>query len=154
MTKPALLMLFLGLLECCSGKTQQDLCPRHIETPTFPPIARTAHVTGKISLMVTIDTNGRVTNVETAADTSVQGTHPLLQKSAVENMQHWTFANPTSFPHSQTIVYDYEFDPSLPGEGGPSYLPAITKVTFDLPDHVTLWTNLRIVDVNQSLKYD
>ena len=62
MTKPALLLLFLGLLEGCSGKTQQDLCTRHIETPTFPPIARTAHVTGKITLTVTIDANGRVTN--------------------------------------------------------------------------------------------
>jgi TonB family protein len=154
MTKPALLLLFICLLEGGSGKTQQDLCPRHIETPTFPPIARTAHVTGKITLKVTIDADGKVTNVESAADTSVQQTHPLLQKSAAENMQHWTFANPTSSPHSQTIVYDYEFDPSLPAEGGPSYLPEITRVTFDLPDHVTIRTNLRIIDTSQSPRHE
>jgi TonB family protein len=127
----------------CFGQEQQALCPRHIEVPTFPPIARAAHVTGKITLTLTIDADGNVRNVEATADNPVMQAHPLLQKFAVENMQHWTFAKPPSVPYTETIVYDYEFDPSLPADGGAN---PITKVTFDLPNRVTILTNLSIID--------
>lgn len=150
MTKPALLILLIWLSARGAGETQQQLCPRHIETPTFPQIARAAHLAGKVSLTVTIDADGKVTNVGGGADTFPHTAHALLQKSAAENMRLWTFANATSTPQTQVIVYDYEIDPSLPPEGGRANLPAITRVTFDLPDHVTIATNSKIIDTAKS----
>jgi Gram-negative bacterial TonB protein C-terminal len=154
MTRSAFGCLLLLLVEGCAGHVQQPLCPKHIETPFFPPIARAAHVTGKITLHVAIDADGNVKNVEATADNPVLQAHPLLQKYAVENMQHWTFAKPSSTPYTQTIVYDYEFDDSLPPEGGLSSLPEITRVNFDLPDRVEISTNLRIIDVSKSGRHD
>jgi hypothetical protein len=142
------------LIAGCSASKSQPLYPKHIETPDFPPIARTAHVTGKIWLTVTVDADGNVGSVEAKAENPILQEHPLLQKYAIENMEHWKFLKPPSGPSKQVVLYDYEFDPSLPGEGGPSYLPAITKVNFDLPDHVAISTNLRFIDVSQSPKHD
>jgi TonB-like protein len=148
MKKGSLVVFFLCFLAGCSGRTQHFLCPRHIETPGFPPLARTVHVTGKITLTVTIGANGDVTNVDATADNPLQQAHPLLQKFAVENMKRWTFTKPPSAPYSQTMIYDYEFDPSLPGEGGPSSLPPITKVDFDLPDRVTILANMSFIETS------
>jgi hypothetical protein len=142
------------LISGCSANKSQSLYPKHIETPDFPPIARAAHVTGRIWLTVTVDADGNVRSVEAKAENAIQQAHPLLQKYAIENMEHWKFMKPPSGLSKQVILYDYDFDPSLPGEGGPSYLPAITKVDFDLPDHVAIRTNLRFIDVSQSPKHD
>ncbi len=126
------------------------MCPRHIETPGYPPIARTAHVSGKVTLTVTIDADGNVTHVDAVAEDPRQQAHPLLQNFAIENMQHWTFAKPPSAPYTQVFVYDYELDPALPPSGGKFSAPAITKTAFDLPDHVTIATNLAFIDTQNS----
>jgi hypothetical protein len=141
------------LLFCAAGclaQGQTELCPRHIEAPGYPPVARAAHVTGRITLTVTIDVDGNVTHVDAMAVDPRQQEHPLLQKFAIQNMQHWTFAKPPLAPYTQVIVYDYEFDPALPPSGGKSSMPAITKTTFDLPDHVTIATNLMFIDTQNS----
>jgi len=125
--------LFFCLATVCFGQNQDALCPRHIETPTYPAIARTAHVSGKITLTVTIDADGTVKHVEATPDNP---DFDVLQKSAIENMKHWTFAKPQSAPYTQVIVYDYEIDEKLSQAGG----TAVTKVSFDLPDRVTILT--------------
>ena len=130
------------------GQGQEPLCPRHIETPDYPPIARTAHLAGMVTLTATIDADGKVEHVEAKTDDSALRAHPLLQKLAAENLQHWTFAKPSSALYTQVISYDYKIDMTLPPSGGPSSLPSITKVTFDLPDHVIIMTNARIIDAD------
>ena len=125
----------------CFGQIQEGLCPKHIETPQYPTLARQAHVTGKITLTVTADADGKVKHVEAVTDNPVQRAQPLLQNSAVENMQHWTFAKPSFAPYTQVIVFDYEYDSTLPPSGGPSSLASITKVTIDLPDRVNILIN-------------
>ena len=102
------------------------------------------------TLTVTIDANGSVKHVEAATDNPVAQAHPLLQKYAIENMQQWTFAKPPSAPYTQVIVYDYEFDETLPSSGGPSSLPVISRVKFDLPDRVTILTNVMFIDGQNS----
>jgi TonB family protein len=139
--------LVLGWLLLCVGtacfaQDQAPLYPRHIETPNYPAIARAAHISGKITLKVTIGADGNVEHVEATAENPVQREHPLLQKYAIENMQHWTFAKPPSAPYTQIIVYDYELDPELPDGGG--------KTTFDLPDHVLITTNVPTIEVQSS----
>ena len=76
--------------------------------------------------------------------------YQLLQDSAIENMQHWTFTKPSTAPYTEVFVYDYEDDLSLPPSGGPKRLPVITKVLFDLPDRARILTNVPIIDTNGS----
>lgn len=150
MKRLALGWLLLWMGAACFAQDQVVLCPKHIETPDYPPIARSAHITGKITLTVTVGADGNVEHVDASTDNPQQREHPLLRKFAIENMQHWTFAKPPSAPHTQVIVYDYEFDPELPAAGGPSSLPSIVRTTFDLPDHVSITTNLSIIEVQKS----
>ena len=120
--------LVLWLTGSCFGQT---ICPRHIETPIYPPIALIARVQGTVTLAATIDADGKVTNAEAIEPLG----HPKLQQSAIESMLHWTFEKPPSSPFRQVIVYEYKFDNSI----GP-YLreTPMIKVDFDLPDHVTI----------------
>jgi TonB family protein len=148
--KIALGFLLFCMSEAGFGQTQGALCPRHIETPVYPQIAHTAHVTGKITLTVTIDADGKVKQVEAAGGNSAEQKHPILRKYAVENMQHWTFVKPPSAPYTFVFLYDFEFDESLPPEGGPHSSPSITKVNIDLPDRVTILTNLSFVETSRA----
>ncbi|MGA2509289.1 MAG: energy transducer TonB [Candidatus Acidiferrales bacterium] len=135
----ALGCLLLCAAGACFGQEQPALCPKHIEAPDYPQIARTANITGTVVVLVTIDSDGKVT------DAQVTGNHKwvLLERSAVDNIRLWTFAKPPSAPYTETIAYDYELDPSLPGDDGRS---PITRVNFDLPDRVTILANLRVID--------
>jgi TonB family protein len=134
----------------CFGQNQIPLCPRQIETPGYPPIARTAHVSGKVALTIMINADGNVAHVDATSDDPLLRKAPMLQKYAVENMQHWTFAKPPSAPYTQVIVYDYEFDPALPAARGKHKFPEVTTASFDLPERVTITANLSILDVEQS----
>jgi len=136
MRMPALMCLVICCAMPCFAQSQQPLPPRHIETPHFPPAARAANITGSVSLSVTIDADGHVMKVEAMTGPK------LLQTAAAENLQHWAFAKPPTAPYEETITYDYEFDDSLPGNDGTT---AITNVNFDLPDHVTILANVRVL---------
>jgi TonB family protein len=125
------------------GQAQQALCPKHIETPAYPQLARQAMLAGKVVLTLALDAEGKVESVEATTEDPRLLKVPVLQKSAVENIKHWTFAKPPSIPFTQVISYDYEFDASLPGDDGAN---PISKVTFDLPDRVTILANLRFVE--------
>ena len=123
-----LLFFFAGT---CFGQVGEPLCPNHIETPVYPPIARTAHVTGKVSVALTINADGKVADVKaTTTESNVPASH-LLEAMTVTNIRRWTFAKPRIAPYKQTIVYDYEIDKSAP-------LDSPTKVSFDLPERVTI----------------
>jgi hypothetical protein len=136
--------LSLWLAWSCLAQTQGAVCPQHIETPAYPPIARIAHVTGKVILKLTLDADGKVSDAKVVNDDD-KGVG-LLKLGSIDNVHLWSFAKPPTAPYTQTIVYDYELDDSLPGEGGPSALPAIVKVTFDLPERVTVLANLPFID--------
>jgi Gram-negative bacterial TonB protein C-terminal len=137
-------LLFLTATACL-GQSLTGLCPRHIETPEYPVLAQQTRIMGKITLTVTIDADGRVQHIDAMPDEPNMKAFPLLQNSAIENMQHWTFTKPPFAPYTQRIVYDYEADTSLPPSGGPKALPRITKVIIDLPDHVKILMNDAII---------
>jgi TonB family protein len=128
-----LLLAFAG----CSRPVPQ-LFPSHIETPSYPGVARVARITGKVVLLVTIDADGNVIDAKAANDDKWVG---LLKIDTIDNIRHWTFAKPSSAPYTQTITYDYEFDSSLPQD----YYRR-TKVNFDLPRRVTILTNESVVE--------
>jgi TonB family protein len=133
--------LWLWLTSSSFGQSQEPLCPKHIEIPVYPLIARTAHITGKVILILTLDADGKVSDLKVANEDD-KGVR-LLKLAATDNIRLWTFAKPPSAPYAQTIVYDFEFDPSLPADDG---YHSIVKVTFDLPDRITISANLRIID--------
>jgi TonB family protein len=113
------------------GQEEKPLCPRHIETPGYPQIARVAHVEGILTLAVTIDADGNVADAEVANDDKRAGV-ALLKRFAIFNVRTWIFTKPPSVPYKVTIVYDYEIDKSLPLDD-----PKV-NVKFDLPDHVMI----------------
>jgi TonB family protein len=55
------------------------------KAPVYPPIARAAHVQGSVVLAAAIGTDGRV------GDVKVLEGPPMLQGSAVQSLQQWTF---------------------------------------------------------------
>jgi TonB family protein len=137
--------LLLSLLISCSSHKQEVLSPRHIETPNYPPLARMARIMGKVNLTLTIDGDGNVKSAEATKDNSSYKAHPLLEAAAIENVRKWTFSKPSHVPITQTIIYDYEFDEALPATSG--YL--IGKVYFDLPDRVTIVSNLPSIETSE-----
>src|SRR5690348_16569612 len=139
-------LLLLLIVSPCTSETQEPLCPKHIETPTYPAIGRTAQMSGKVVMAVTIDADGKVDDVKVTSEK--EKFVKILEIGAVANIRLWTFANPLGRPRTQTIIYDFTLDESLPGEGGPRNLPAITKVSFDLPDRVTIRANLPFVETS------
>jgi TonB family protein len=117
--------------------------PKHIETPKYPPLAEAARIEGKVTLTIGRDADGNITKVEPATDNPLLQNTTLLQQAAVESMKRWTFAKPPSIPFKQVIVFDYEIDHSLPADDGQN---PISKVSFDLPDRVTIVGNARLAE--------
>ena len=142
------LLLLIGTMSF--GQTQPAICPKHIETPQYPRLARQTRMLGEIALSVTIDADGRVENVKALSGGGKPKPSQFLQNAAVENMQHWTFTKPPFAPYTETIIYDYEDDPSLPPSGGPKNLPVLTRVMIDLPDRVSILTNVPIINTDES----
>jgi protein TonB len=54
-------------------------------TPAYPPLARTAHVSGTVELMGVLGTDGRIHEIK------VLSGHPLLVKSAVDAVMQWIY---------------------------------------------------------------
>ena len=54
-------------------------------TPVYPPLARTAHVSGTVELMGVLGTDGRIHEIK------VLSGHPLLVKSAVDAVMQWIY---------------------------------------------------------------
>jgi TonB family protein len=53
--------------------------------PTYPPIAKAAHVQGTVLLHVDVDEHGNVTKVEAI------GGPPMLRTAAADTVKHWTY---------------------------------------------------------------
>jgi hypothetical protein len=128
---------FLLALSCVS-QAQQPLCPKHIETPTYSAIAKLAHVSGRVELALTIDADGKVSDVKVTNED--ERFVKLLGIGAIANIRLWTFAKPQSAPYNANITYDFQLDDKLPLAGVNNY-PDVTYVTYDLPDRVTIRAN-------------
>lgn len=131
--------LLLLLTASCLG---QSVCPKHIETPDYPPVAAAAALQAKFTLRVTLDAEGKVTKAELAKDLA-HTINPALTEPAIENMMHWTFEKPPSAPFTVMFFYEYRLDGSLPVN---NHQNPITKVNIDLPDHVTILHNESVAD--------
>jgi protein TonB len=68
-----------------SGGVLQGSALNKVE-PSYPPLAKAAHVTGSVMVEITIDENGRVISA------SALSGHPLLKDAAVQAARGWKFA--------------------------------------------------------------
>jgi TonB family protein len=145
--KTVVLGLFLLLtVKSCPAQGAEALCPKHIETPRFPSLARQARITGKVKVTLTINADGNVEDAKAISEAPMMGAHLLLEQSAIQDVQKWTFSKPTQAPFTQIIVFDYQLDETLPL----TYESPIIKVVFDLPDHVKIVSNLPPVNPTKS----
>jgi TonB family protein len=129
----------------CMAQTEEPLCPRHIETPTYPQIARTAHVSGKVVLALTIDADGNVSGAKVANED--EQFVKLLARGVITNIRLWTFAKPRVAPFTQNITYVFQLDDKLPLAGVHDY-PDVTIVTYDLPNRVTVRANNHVIETS------
>jgi TonB family protein len=137
------LFIFIVVAVTVSAQAPELHYPKHIEMPMYPAIARTAHVQGKITLLVSVDPSGKVLDAQVDPATSDV---PLLSRSSIANVRTWTFV-PSPAPFSVRIMYDYKLSESLPCDSG------ITKVTMDLPDVVTLDAAMHCVQWDSSKQH-
>jgi hypothetical protein len=73
--------------------------------PVYPPIAKAAHVTGKVTVQVDIK-DGLVAKTEVLSKPDVASGGRLLESPTVENLKSWRFA--ANVTGVFTVTYTYE----------------------------------------------
>ncbi len=68
----------------------------------YPPMARIAHIQGDVTLEVSIDHSGRVTN-----STALTG-HPILRAASIDAAAKWVFAFPYTAANPLTVKIHFE----------------------------------------------
>ena len=134
------MLRILSLLFLCSfgafepTPAPDTICAKHIESPGYSHIAITANLQGSVVLRITIDGDGRV------IEANGTGAHRLLCDNAEQNVRLWTFSKPAQAPYVHSIVYEYKLE-------GPAvnFTPA-PKISFDLPDRVSITTRPEILN--------
>jgi len=90
-----------------SADALQRLANKRV-VPTYPPIAKSARVSGSVVVEVTIDEQGNVTSAR-----AISG-HPLLQQAAVEAAKGWKFSPPqlndTPVKEIGTITFNFTLE--------------------------------------------
>jgi hypothetical protein len=77
--------------------------------PLYPPIAEAAHVTGKVTVSVTVQ-GGRV--VKTVAQSESPAAVHFLQPAAILNIQTWRFGKDVNDRFTVTYTYGFAGKPS------------------------------------------
>lgn len=74
-----------GHLPRCRAQRLDEPRVASTNVPAYPPLARAACVQGRVAVVVTLDQDGKVTNVETLFG------HPLLRQLSEAAARLWTF---------------------------------------------------------------
>lgn len=129
----ALLCGFLFL--AISPQTQPRLL-LHVESLSYPSIARFAQITGDVVLIAQVDPNGRVSAV-----VGKSGGPPLMA-AARDNLKTWRFQ--AGEYQEMEITYHFKL------EGMPVSYDGPTECAFDLPDSVTVVAAPQSVEFSDS----
>lgn len=73
--------------------------------PTYPPIAKAAHIAGKVAVRVTVK-DGLVVQTEVLSKPAVGAGGRLLESPTLENLKTWRFA--ADVTGAFTVTYTYE----------------------------------------------
>ena len=133
-TIPALLWLSLLCL-----KSEGQLQATHIESPTYPAMARWALIQGKVEVEVAIDADGRVRSAE------ARGGHEFLREAAEKNVRQWRFAPyaESKQPRTQIVEFTFELEKERVEH-------ACARVSFDLPLRVRIVSNPPPINVHKT----
>jgi len=108
-----------------------DLRVEHADVPTYPTIARTARISGKVEVRVTVK-DGNVISTE------VKSGPPILARTTVANIQSWRFYPLVNATFTTTFIYELNsvqpLDPQNP------------KVELQLPLFVKITTLPALLD--------
>jgi len=85
--------------------------------PEYPPIAKMAQIQGKVVLGVTLDEEGKVT------DLTLKSGPPLLVKAAEDAVRQCKFAKPVSSPMQFEIIVDFALPDQVRVEFGQAVAP-------------------------------
>jgi TonB family protein len=125
--------LLIALLLLTVPPQAQSRFPIHVVSLIYPPVARQARISGDAVLVAHIDSDGSV-----SIPIRKSG-HPLLLQSAEDNLKSWKFQT----GESQEMEITYHF--KLRDQASDS---AQTECVFDLPNFVTISSNLPPVAIN------
>ena len=114
------------------------LYPEHIEVPTYPSVARAAHLDGVVIVKLTVGADGAVI----AAETLSPGSARFLIDKTIELVKKWTFrcvSCPPAESYEKTLkfIYKLEREPSIADN---------TSVLMELPDEITITASPRECD--------
>ncbi|HKT47083.1 MAG TPA: TonB family protein [Candidatus Acidoferrales bacterium] len=124
--KPTSLLFFAGLLILGSNFPSTGADPlvkfKHLESVSYPEVARNARIQGEVRILARIGTEGTITSAD------VQSGDPLLAPTAARNVKRWTFEKGSE----RRVEITFEFvlqDPAIAQKPD-------TRTEFDLPAHV------------------
>ncbi|HET9184486.1 MAG TPA: TonB family protein [Candidatus Angelobacter sp.] len=110
----------------------ESLVIQHADMPSYPAMARVAHVTGTVQIEITIR-NGVV--VQSEQRSSV---HPILINAALENVRTWKFRPDANAKFSVTYIYLLKKKRSASGNPRIEMeLPYLVKITAQPPQTTT-----------------
>lgn len=81
-----------------------------IHHPNYPPLARSARITGVVRVEARVDPTGKVTQAK-----MIEG-HQLLQKAAESAVTNWQFVAEPESERLRTVVITYDFQIGDPKE--------------------------------------
>jgi TonB family protein len=86
---------------------EQGVVLTNLSPPTYPPLAKQAHITGEVILELSVEQDGRLVSV-----TVVSG-HPLLEQGALDSVHQSRLAcrNCTEGMTVRRIVYSFQLGP-------------------------------------------
>ncbi|HEV2500794.1 MAG TPA: M56 family metallopeptidase [Terriglobia bacterium] len=77
----------------------------HAVAPSYPPLAWMARIQANVVLGITVDHEGKVSNI------SVISGHPLLVKAAIDDVSQWKFAPPANAPVEARVTIPFRLPP-------------------------------------------
>lgn len=77
----------------------------HAVAPSYPPLARMVRVQSNVVLGITVDHEGKVSNI------SVMSGHPLLVRAAIDAVRQWKFTPPANAPVEATVTIPFRLPP-------------------------------------------
>jgi TonB family protein len=99
----------------------------HADLPTYPPLARYAHISGTVEIQITVE-KGAVIDAQAKS-----GTSPLLSNPSLANVKTWQFQPGDRATFTVTYVYQLENNKKpLPENENPKVeldLPRLVKIT-------------------------
>ena len=109
------------------AQESSDALPKVIQhaEPIYPPIARTAHITGEVSVKITTDG-------ESAREVEAETGPPLLRKASEDNAKTWKFA--PHAPNTFHVTFRYRISS---GEVEVNFLKSPGIVELEAPAPVT-----------------